>query len=191
MARWPDPAPADAEAVARLLSREPEGPYAVVVRRADTGMPAVIACWPFMGGATPMPTLFWLLDPILAREVSVVESAGAVRQARSAVDAQELAEAHQRYRALRDSLVPRSHTGARPSGGIGGTRQGVKCLHAHMAWNLVAGDDPVIAWAGQTYPGAFTVSGLQVGPFPPGLESLQPPSSRAEPALGYRGSAER
>lgn len=33
-----------------------------------------------------------------------------------------------------------------PSGGVGGTRQGVKCLHAHLAWHLAGGDDPVGAW---------------------------------------------
>ena len=180
MGAWPEPAPADAEVVARLLSREPEGPYAVVVRRAETGVPAVIACWPFMGGTTPMPTLFWLLDPALAREVSVVESAGAVRQARSAVDAGELTEAHRRYQVLRDSLVPGDHAGARPSGGIGGTRQGVKCLHAHMAWHLVGAGDPVIAWALRAFPGAFSLSGFQSGPFPPGLESLLPLPSGAQ-----------
>ncbi|MDA8210186.1 MAG: DUF501 domain-containing protein [Actinomycetota bacterium] len=180
MTSWPEPAPADAEAVARLLAREPEGPYAVVVRRADTGLPAVIACWPFMGGVTPMPTLFWLLDPTLAREVSVVESGGAVRQARSAVDGADLAEAHRRYASLRDSLVPSGHGGARPSGGIGGTRQGVKCLHAHMAWHLVGGGDPVITWALETFPGAFSLAGLDVGPFPRGLESLQPLRSGVE-----------
>ena len=34
----------------------------------------------------------------------------------------------------------------RPSGGVGGTRQGVKCLHAHYAWHLAGGDDPVGRW---------------------------------------------
>jgi len=33
-----------------------------------------------------------------------------------------------------------------PSGGVGGTRRGVKCLHAHMAWLLAGGDDPVGRW---------------------------------------------
>ena len=34
----------------------------------------------------------------------------------------------------------------RPSGGVGGTRTGVKCLHAHYAWHLAGGDDPVGRW---------------------------------------------
>ena len=41
---------------------------------------------------------------------------------------------------------PPDHTGPRPPGGVGGTRTGVKCLHAHYAWYLAGGDDPVGAW---------------------------------------------
>jgi hypothetical protein len=33
-----------------------------------------------------------------------------------------------------------------PFGGVGGTRVGVKCLHAHYAWFLAGGDDPVGRW---------------------------------------------
>jgi exopolyphosphatase/guanosine-5'-triphosphate,3'-diphosphate pyrophosphatase len=29
---------------------------------------------------------------------------------------------------------------------VGGTRTGVKCLHAHWAWHLAGGDDPVARW---------------------------------------------
>ena len=32
------------------------------------------------------------------------------------------------------------------SSGVGGTRRGVKCLHAHYAWFLAGGDDPVGRW---------------------------------------------
>ena len=42
--------------------------------------------------------------------------------------------------------MPSDHTGPRPSGGVGGTRAGVKCLHAHYAFHLAGGDDPVGRW---------------------------------------------
>ena len=48
--------------------------------------------------------------------------------------------------AERDAALPRGHTGPTPSGGVGGTRIGVKCLHAHYAWYLAGGDDPVGRW---------------------------------------------
>ena len=35
------------------------------------------------------------------------------------------------------------------SGGVGGTRTGVKCLHAHYAWHLAGGDDPVGRWVSE------------------------------------------
>jgi uncharacterized protein len=57
-----------------------------------------------------------------------------------------VAAAHARYAAERDRALPDGHTGPRPSGGVGGTRRGVKCLHAHLAWFLAGGDDPVGRW---------------------------------------------
>jgi hypothetical protein len=60
-----------------------------------------------------------------------------------------LADAHARYAEERDAELPECYAGPRPSGGVGGTRQGVKCLHAHLAWYLVGGDDPVGRWVVQ------------------------------------------
>ena len=45
--------------------------------------------------------------------------------------------------------LARKWDGPRPSGGVGGTRRGVKCLHAHYAWYLVGGDDPVGRWVAE------------------------------------------
>ena len=42
--------------------------------------------------------------------------------------------------------TPSEDGGPRPSGGVGGTRRGIKCLHAHYAWHLAGGDDPVGRW---------------------------------------------
>jgi hypothetical protein len=131
--------------VARLLGREPAGEYSVVVRRPD-GAPSVIANDPLLSDGTPMPTRYWLVEPDLRREVSRLESAGGVALAEGQVDPTALAQAHARYAAERDALLSEDHTGPRPSGGVGGTRQGVKCLHAHLAWWLAGGDDPVGAW---------------------------------------------
>jgi hypothetical protein len=117
----------------------------VALRRGD-GQPAVIVNAPLLDDGTPMPTRFWLVDPLLRDAVSRLEAAGGVRQAEAAVASDTLAEAHARYAALRDGALPAGHSGPRPSGGVGGTRRGVKCLHAHLAWFLVGGDDPVGRW---------------------------------------------
>jgi uncharacterized protein len=93
-----------------------------------------------------MPTRYWLVDAGLCSAVGRLEASGGVREAEAEVDAQALRQAHARYAAEREGAVPASWPGPRPSGGVGGTRQGVKCLHAHLAWWLVGGDDPVGAW---------------------------------------------
>jgi hypothetical protein len=69
-----------------------------------------------------------------------------VRAAEADVDPDALADAHARYAAERDAEIPPDHPGPRPSGGVGGTRVGVKCLHTHYAWYLAGGADPVGAW---------------------------------------------
>ena len=51
-----------------------------------------------------------------------------------------------RRRARRRRAGRPAVAGAGPAGGVGGTRQGVKCLHAHYAWFLAGGDDPVGRW---------------------------------------------
>jgi hypothetical protein len=136
---------ADHDVVAALLGRVPGGAFAVAVRRPD-GRPVVIANEPLLRDGTPMPTRYWLVDPDLRTQVGRLEAAGGVREAEAEVDAVELAECHRRYAAERDALITPGWAGARPSGGVGGTRQGVKCLHAHVAWWLAGGDDPVGAW---------------------------------------------
>lgn len=136
---------ADVEAVTRLLGRDPAGAFTVAVR-AEDGTPAVIENRPFLFDGTPMPTRFWLVDPGLREAVSRVESAGGVRQAEAEVPSDEVADAHARYAAERDSLIDPEHQGPVPTGGVGGTRRGVKCLHAHLAWWLTGAEDPVGEW---------------------------------------------
>ena len=117
--------------------------------RNPSGDPAVIRNAPILDDGRPMPTRYWLVEEGLRRLVGRLESEGGVRAAEAAVDAGELAEAHARYAAERDAAIPAGHTGPRPSAGVGGTRRGVKCLHAHYAWHLAGGDDPVGRWVAE------------------------------------------
>ena len=140
---------ADRDRVAELLGRTPEGAFEVVVRDpADdpAGTPVVIRNHPLLDDGRPMPTRFWLVGDDLRSRVGTLESIGGVRAAEAACDPAELAAAHLRYARERDAAIPADHDGHRPSGGVGGTRLGVKCLHAHYAWFLAGGDDPVGRW---------------------------------------------
>lgn len=139
------PGARDQHRVRELLGREPRGAYEVVVRSAD-GDPVVIRNAPLLDDGTPMPTRFWLVGPDEIRRIGRLEASGGVAAAEAAVDPEALADAHVRYAAERDADIPADHDGPRPSGGVGGTRRGVKCLHAHWAWHLAGGDDPVGRW---------------------------------------------
>lgn len=139
----------DAE-LAALLGRPPRRPYEVVLRTAD-GAPLVVRNGPVLEDGEPMPTRYWLVGAQARRAVDRLEAAGGVAQAEAAVDSQVLQQAHDRYAHERDAAIAESWAGPRPSGGVGGTRRGVKCLHAHYAWYLVGGDDPVGAWVAERF----------------------------------------
>lgn len=135
----------DHAAVERLLGRAPQGAFEVVVRD-EAGEPVVLKNAPLLEDGTPMPTLFWLVGERDRYRVSRLEAANGVKRAEAEVSADEIRLAHERYAARRDALLPADHTGPRPFGGVGGTRQGVKCLHAHYGHHLAGGDDPVGRW---------------------------------------------
>ncbi|MGH9178160.1 MAG: DUF501 domain-containing protein [Acidimicrobiales bacterium] len=136
---------ADRQRVEALLGRAPRADYEVVARGAG-GEPVVIRNAPLLDDKTPMPTRYWLVGQAEREAVSRLEAAGGVAAAEGALDPAAVADAHRRYAEERDAALPAGHAGPRPSGGVGGTRQGVKCLHAHYAWHLAGGDDPVGRW---------------------------------------------
>jgi len=135
----------DHAAVTTLLGRPPDCEYEIVARDT-TGRPTVIRNMPIMRNGRPMPTLYWLVGKAERTAVSRLETVGGVRAAERAIDPVALADTHARYARERDALLSHDHHGPRPSGGVGGTRVGVKCLHAHYAWHLAGGDDPVGRW---------------------------------------------
>src|SRR5258708_7660583 len=139
------PAPRDVAALTDLLGREPQADFAVVVR-SPRAAPIVVRNAPFTVDRPPMPTRYWLVGRDEGIAVARLEACGGVRAATTAVDASELAAAHAAYAAERDDAIARDHVGPRPRGGVGGTRTGVKCLHAHYAYFLAGGDDPVGRW---------------------------------------------
>ena len=102
----------------------------------------VIENEPHLMDATPMPTLFWLVDPELHEAVSRLEGQDGVHRFEELVDSGHLQRTHDEYAARRRAATVR-HDVVQATGGVGGTRIGVKCLHAHLANFLVGADDPV------------------------------------------------
>ena len=140
-----EPTKEDLVFVTESLGRKPEGLFTVAVRD-EAGNPRVIRNHPVLPNGKPMPTLYWLVDPLIRSKVGTLESQGGVKQAEKECRPDSIKEAHDRYKEERDRLIPDSYTGLRPAGGVGGTRKGVKCLHAHYAWFLAGGEDPVGVW---------------------------------------------
>ncbi|NDC26450.1 MAG: DUF501 domain-containing protein, partial [Actinobacteria bacterium] len=120
----------------------------VVVRTID-GDPVVLRNEPLLDDGTPMPTRYWLCGERETVLAGRLESEGAVNAVEAELDPALIAAAHERYARERDAQIPADHVGPRPSGGVGGTRVGVKCIHAHLGWWLAGGDDPVGSWAAQ------------------------------------------
>ena len=135
----------DIEQVAALLGRRPQGDFTVVLRHPN-GDPRVVRNAPLLHDGTPMPTRYWLVNPVDVAAVSRLEASGGVNIAEAEVDADELIAAHHAYAAERDAHIPAQHGGPKPYGGVAGTRRGVKCLHAHYASWLVGNADPVGRW---------------------------------------------
>lgn len=95
----------------------------------------------------PFPTLYWLTCPETVKAVSRLESEGWIKRLaeQAEVDPElrtALRLAHEEYARDRAEL----HPGAEAWGGVGGAASGVKCLHAHYAYHLAGGRDPIGAW---------------------------------------------
>ncbi|HEX6301736.1 MAG TPA: DUF501 domain-containing protein [Acidimicrobiia bacterium] len=127
-----------------------------VVMRCHLGLPVVVRVPPHLEDGTPFPTLYWLTCPLATTRIGRLEGAGGVRRMESKAFADPdfaaaLEKAHSDYAAEREALVTDDDV-PRPSGGVGGTRRGVKCLHAHYAHHAAGGENPVgqlvDAWIG-------------------------------------------
>ncbi len=136
------------DAVARQLGREPTTSFEVAARCVEPGPagthPLVIRNHPVDPGGNPFPTLFWLTCPQAVKAVSRLESTGEIGRLNERFDHDDsFRESVERAHAEYASERAREHPPAGAWGGVGGTRTGVKCLHAHYANHLAGGDDPI------------------------------------------------
>jgi uncharacterized protein len=123
----------DRAVVERQLGRPPRAFKRIVVR-CPFGLPAVTEQHAYDDAGEPFPTTFWLTCPHLVAKVSRLEAAGGVeRWTRVAQDDPELRVSLERAHADQRELRPELDLG------VGGARvgaQGLKCLHAHVAFAL-------------------------------------------------------
>jgi hypothetical protein len=136
----------DDAALVAQIERPLRAPGDVAVR-CHLGLPVVTRVPPLLDDGTPFPTRFWLTCPLAVRRIGRLEAAGGVKtmERRAAADpafGAALDEAHRRYAAERDAVLPGDAT-PRPAGGVGGAARGVKCLHAHYADHAAGNGNPV------------------------------------------------
>lgn len=136
----------DRDVVAIQLGREPRSAV-VVVDRCHLGVPVTIAVPPNLDDGTPFPTRYWLTCPLALRRIGRLEADGGVKEAENRIAsdpafAASHAAATERYQKGRDALIDPAAE-HRPNGGVGGTRRGVKCLHAHYADHAAGNDNPI------------------------------------------------
>jgi exopolyphosphatase/guanosine-5'-triphosphate,3'-diphosphate pyrophosphatase len=139
----------DLLAVREQLGREPTTPFTVVVR-CTGGHPLVIRNAPRDASGAPFPTTYWLTCPDAVKAVARLEAAGWIarfneRERSDPLFADALSAAHRAYAEDRAGELPE----AADDGGVGGTRKGVKCLHAHYAFHLAGGVDPIGPWVAE------------------------------------------
>jgi len=110
----------------------------------------VIRNHPVDRDGNPFPTLYWLTCPDAVAAVSRLEAEGWIGRLDERVERdpdcrERLEEAAREYAAERERL----REGAGEWGGVGGSRGGVKCLHAHYAHHLAGGLNPIGAWVAE------------------------------------------
>jgi exopolyphosphatase/guanosine-5'-triphosphate,3'-diphosphate pyrophosphatase len=99
---------------------------------------------------TPFPTTFWLTCPEAVRAISRIESGGAIADLETRARTEHpFADAIEAAHAEAAAFREREEPGAGGWGGVGGTRTGLKCLHAHYANHLGGGDDVVGRWVAE------------------------------------------
>lgn len=138
----------DDRAVVEVQIGRPPRSDVVVETRCHLGLPVVIDVPPILDDGTPFPTSHWLTCPLAIVRISRLEAAGGVRAAdvRIATDpdvAEAFGVAMARYESDRQRRIPPEWDGPVPTGGIAGSKGGVKCLHAQYADTAAGNLNPI------------------------------------------------
>lgn len=155
---WVQVTQSDLQMIESWIGRKPSDIHGVAVRK-ETGQPIVVANHPIRKiGARyePFPTLYWLVEPKLAAEISNIERLGGVGEIDSMLRADEtrmrshLRDNKQYAQARWGMINAKEVRVAKEIGfmdvlentGIGGVANhaSVKCLHAQYAYHLAKYD---------------------------------------------------
>jgi len=138
----------DDRSVVEVQIGRPPRSEVVVSARCHLALPVVIDVPPILEDGTPFPTTHWLTCPLAVLRISRIESNGGVRDADRWIGsdpdvAAAFEKAMDRYGSARRALLPDGWTGPAPSGGVAGSKGGVKCLHAQYADTAAGNVNPI------------------------------------------------
>ena len=133
--------PSETEIVEAQIGRPVER-ETFIAAKCHLGLPVVVGGSATLVDGRPFPTRYWLSCPLAVKRIGQLESEGAVKlldqRIKDDVDfASAVSQSHDEH----DDSV--NSTDRR---GIGGTRNSVKCLHSHAAYQLAGGASPVGQW---------------------------------------------
>ena len=141
------------ERIISQLGRKPQGSF-VIDKFCPWGYPMVIKNHPHEGSI--LPTLYWLTCPYIVKIVSRMEAKGLVgeydnrliedQEFRLALEKAHKSYAFERSKLIdRDAKLPKGIIDRLLNSGIGGSenKEGVKCLHMHLAHFLATGKNPI------------------------------------------------
>ena len=97
---------------------------------------------------TPFPTMFWLTCPMCIKKVSTLESHGMVKELDNQLNSNSKlrklwSKRQKSYEKERNRKYKNVNNTVSPIGGVGGAVNSIKCLHSHLADELVTGKNIV------------------------------------------------
>jgi hypothetical protein len=155
----------DIQTITQQLGREPEGVQDIPVRGKD-GRPIVIRVKAIVRGK-PFPSLYWLTDPILKKEIDKLEASGIIKELENTLLPQNpefkerLVQDHKSYIQSRlnhlekeedTAHIKEEYLQALKDKGIGGLSDynRVRCLHMHYA-HYLAESNCIGEWMEERY----------------------------------------
>ncbi len=119
-----------------------------VVAKCHFDLPVVVDVPKNLDDGTPFPTMYWLTCPMYVKKVSTLESNGMVKDLdKQLVDNKKLNKLWRKrqksYENERNKKYKNLTNTISPIGGVGGTTKSIKCLHSHLADELVSGENVI------------------------------------------------
>ena len=119
-----------------------------VVAKCHFDLPVVVDVPKNLDDGTPFPTMYWLTCPMYVKKVSTLESNGMVKDLdNQLVDNKKLNKLWRKrqksYENERNKKYKNLSNTISPIGGVGGTTKSIKCLHSHLADELVSGENVI------------------------------------------------